>query len=371
MPSARRVLFFTPHLGGAGAERVIAQLLQGLDRAVAQPELALVYRQGAFLDDVPEDVPVHALGARRLATAVPALARVIRARQPDVVFAAGGANVVASLAHRAARSSARLVLSERSALIRDDRSAARNAALNAMKRWTYRRADLLTTVSAGLATQCRDLLRLPAHRVRPVFNPVIDAHLHEAAQAPVDHPWFHDDLPVVIAVGRLAAIKDYPTLIDAFDRLRQRTPCRLFVLGEGSERAAIEEDLRARDLQEHVHLHGFDKNPFRYMARAHLMLHASRAEGLPGVHIQAAACGTPVVSTDCDFGPREVILQSGIDGFLVPVGDAEGLASHAHRLLVDPELHARVQRAAKASVQRFTREQVLGNYERALLEVSP
>jgi glycosyltransferase involved in cell wall biosynthesis len=78
-------------------------------------------------------------------------------------------------------------------------------------------------------------------------------------------------------------------------------------------------------LEQDVSLPGFVANPYAYMARASLFVLSSRWEGLPTVLIEALCCGTPVVSTDCPSGPRE-ILRGGQYGRLVPVGDADGLA---------------------------------------------
>ena len=364
-----RVMFFCPTLGEGGADRVVLTLLQRLDRARVAPQLALLRREGPFVDDVPADVPTFVLGSRRLLVAAPDLARLFRRERPDVVFSThGGSNVIVALAHALARSPARLVLSERSALSRGDRGRARRVLELPAKRVTYRRADLVTAVSSGVARELAARLGLAASRIRVVGNPIVGDELAAAAGEPVDHPWFSPDaaVPVIAAVGRLVEIKDYPTLLDAFARIRARRPARLFVLGDGPLRGALEQRVRAAGLAGDVALHGFDKNPFRYVARARLLLHASRAEGLPGALIQAMACGTPVVSTDCDFGPREVIARPGHDGFLVPVGDAAALADRALALLADPALARRVSDAARASARRFTVAAALTQYEAAI-----
>jgi glycosyltransferase involved in cell wall biosynthesis len=364
-----RVMFFCPTLGEGGADRVVLTLLQRLDRARVSPQLALLRREGALVGDVPADVPTFALGSRRLLLAAPDLARLLRRERPDVLFSThGGSNIIAAIAHALARSPARLVLSERSALLRRDRSRARRALELPAKRVTYRRADLVTAVSSGVARELATLLGLAASRIRVVGNPVVDDDLAAAAAEPVDHPWFaaRAAVPVIVAVGRLVEVKDYPTLLDAFARIRAARPARLFVLGEGPLRGALEARVRAAGLAGDVALHGFDRNPFKYMARARVLLHASLAEGLPGALIQAMACGTPVVSTDCDFGPREVIARSGHDGFLVPVGDARALAERTLALLADAALARRVGDSARASVQRFTTAASLAQYQAAI-----
>jgi glycosyltransferase involved in cell wall biosynthesis len=362
----KRVAIFRPALGQGGADRVTWTLLRTLDRARFQPVLVLMKREGEFLIDLPNDVEVHALGASRLAFAALPLARALRRLAPDVLFSTASAgNIVCVAAHRLARSRARLVLSERNALYRGRATDVKQRLEVALKRVTYRAADLVTAVSQGVADQLVEQIALPRSRVAVVYNPMIDDELAAHAREPVDHPWFHEARPVITACARLVEQKDYPTLLEAFARLRAESNARLFVLGEGPLRGALEARARELGVGDDVCFHGFDRNPFKYLARAQLLMHASRAEGLPGALIQSLACGVPVVSTDCDFGPREVI-RDGENGYLVPVGDAAELAARAARLLSDAPLRARFAAAARTGAQRFTTGASLARYEAAM-----
>jgi glycosyltransferase involved in cell wall biosynthesis len=362
----RRVLFFRTHLADGGADRVTLTILQHLDRSRYEPSLALVRKEGELLGRVPQDIPVIDLAARRVATAAPALARAIRAVKPDVVMCtAGGANITAVAAHKLARSLARLVLSERNAVHRDV-GRARQVIELALKRIAYRMADEITAVSDGVAKDLIEGLGVPAERVSVVYNPVVHADQTALAAEPVAHAWFANGAPTVLAVGRLVAQKDYPTMLDAFAKVRAALPdARLAILGKGPDADAIAERAKAMGLGDAVELLGFDPNPFKFMARARVLLQSSRAEGLPGTIIQSMACGTPVVSTDCDHGPREVI-RDGTDGYLVPVGDAAALADRTIRVLRDAALRARFGEAARASAQRFSVAESLRRYEAAI-----
>ncbi|MGH2901041.1 MAG: glycosyltransferase, partial [Solirubrobacteraceae bacterium] len=145
--SATRIVLFRPTLSDGGADRVTLTLLERLPRERYQPTLVLVRREGALADRVPADVRVIDLGRRRLALAVGPLARVLRAEDPDAVLCtAGGANVVATLAHRLARSRARLVLSERNAVRRPGLEW-RSRFEVPLKRAIYPLADAVTAVS--------------------------------------------------------------------------------------------------------------------------------------------------------------------------------------------------------------------------------
>jgi glycosyltransferase involved in cell wall biosynthesis len=361
----KQVLVFRPSLGDGGADRVTVTLLQHLDRARFAPSLVLVKHTGVLADEVPGDVPVIDLGAPRLAAAVPYLARALHARKPDVVVCtAGGANVIAAAAHRLAGSTARLVLCERSSLRRDDRSGLRRAVDLRLKRLAYRRADVVTAVSEGVADDLVELLALDRTRVQVVYNPMIADDLAVRAAEPVDHPWFAAAAPV-LAVGRLVAVKDYPVMLEAFAQVRRTLPARLVILGDGPLRGELESCARSLGLGDAVAFLGYDKNPYRYMKRARLLIQSSRAEGLPGALIQSLACGTPVVATDCDHGPREVV-RDGVDGYLVRVGDPQALAERILAVLGDGELRARMGAAGAEAARRFSIASSMERYHAAI-----
>ena len=110
-------------------------------------------------------------------------------------------------------------------------------------------------------------------------------------------------------------------------------------------------------ISEQVDLPGFEDNPFAYMSRSAVFALSSRYEGFPNVLVQAMACGTPVVSTDCRSGPRE-ILEDGKWGHLVPVGDWRAMAEAIIDTLDNPtpsdQLIARASDfSADASIDRY------------------
>jgi glycosyltransferase involved in cell wall biosynthesis len=193
-------------------------------------------------------------------------------------------------------------------------------------RWAYRQADAIIAVSEGVADDLANILNLPREGIDVVYNPVVTPGLEALAAAPIDHPWLaKGSPPVILAAGRLTAPKDYPTLLHAFAKVRTKHDYRLVILGEGELRPLLETMVDTLGIGDSVLLPGFAENPFAWMRRASLFVLSSAWEGLPNVLIQAMACGTPVVSTDCPSGPRE-ILEGGKWGALVPVGDRDALA---------------------------------------------
>ncbi|MFV1980933.1 MAG: glycosyltransferase, partial [Rhodothermia bacterium] len=126
--------------------------------------------------------------------------------------------------------------------------------------------------------------------------------------------------------GRLTAAKNYPLLLRAFQTLLQSRDANLLILGEGEERAKLQGLIHDLGIEDHVLLPGYVENPWAYMSKADLFVLSSKWEGLPTVLVEALALGIRVVSTDCEYGPRE-LLEDGRYGLLVPVDDVDHLAA--------------------------------------------
>ena len=187
-------------------------------------------------------------------------------------------------------------------------------------KWLLPAADGIVAVSQGVADDLIRLLPVVSPRVTTIYNPVVTLGHAAKAAVPIKHPWFDaENVPVLLSAGRLVPQKDYATLLRAFAEVISSRPARLVILGVGPERENLLELAECLKVSQQVDLPGFEVNPFAYMSRSRVFVLSSRYEGFPNVLAQAMACGTPVVSTDCRSGPRE-ILEDGKWGRLVPVG---------------------------------------------------
>ena len=211
------------------------------------------------------------------------------------------------------------------------------------RRWLHRaslsypRVDATVGVSRGVASELTGVVGVPADRVHMIYNPVVSPSILRDSEQPTGHHWLdHPGPRVVLAAGRLTKHKDFSTLLIAFAKLRDRCPARLIVLGKGRLRSELVVQAQRLGVSEHVDFPGFVSNPYAFMSKASLFVLSSRQEGLPTVLIEAMACGCPVVSTDCRFGPDE-ILEDGRWGELVPVGDAKALSAAMFRALESPQ----------------------------------
>jgi glycosyltransferase involved in cell wall biosynthesis len=351
------VSIYLPSLGGGGAERALVNLSNALADKGVTIDLVLANATGPYLLEVSSDVNVVNLGKSRVITSLPKLVIYLRKRQPTTILSAlEHANVIALLASRIAGGTTRVVVSERNntSLKSTYKKDLRHKIILYLKRLLYPAADAIHAVSHGVADSCAYQLRLPRQKIAVIYNPVVTQNILNRAAADEKYPWLSENpRQFIFSAGRLTKQKDFPTLIRAFALVRKCIDIRLVIVGEGESRSELESLTADLDLNEHVLLPGFVDNPFYLMKRADLFVLSSIWEGLPNVLIQAMACGTPVVSTNCPSGPEE-ILEKGKWGRLVPVGDVESLAQAMIDTLRETEHPDVASRAAYFSVKRAT-----------------
>lgn len=357
----RSISLFIPNLQAGGAQRVAVSLVNSFASRGLRTSL-IVGEGGVFQNLVSADVDILNLGSSRTAGCIKGLIGHLKADQPQILFSMmTHANVAAAIAHALARAKGALVLSERISFRFASQRLGDRLAVKLMP-CLYRRADMVAVVSNDMEAEVAKLTGLPLDRITTLYNPVVDTAFRKmvSVEDPDIHPWLRKKAgPVLLAVGRLYGQKDFETLIRAFARVRSHRPAaRLVILGEGELRAELEALVAALGVEDAVAMPGFAPNPYASMMRADLFVLSSRAEGLPGVLIQAMACGLPVVSTDCPTGPRE-ILEDGKWGQLVPVGDVEALANAIDQTLANPSLPD-----VKARASNFEEEQVVDAYLR-------
>ena len=334
-----RALFVCDALGGGGAERFVATALAHLDRTRVEPLLCLFRRDLAY--GLAPDVPLDVLDKTRpwdIPLAMGRLARRIDAWQPQVVFSAfAHPNFVTGVALSLCRSRPRWI-----ARVSNEPQRGESGAPRRIMRRLYRRAERVVANSRGLAEAFAAVYPALRAQVGVLPNAIDFEAVERLAQNP---PVARASRPRLLAVGRLAQQKRVDLMLDAVKRLGD-AGAELVLLGDGPLRGRLEQQARALGIAERVHFEGFQPNPFAWMARSDIFVLASDHEGLPNAMIEAQGLGLPVVSTDCRFGPAEII-EPERTGLLVPTGDASALAAALQRLLADAALREAMGRAAR------------------------
>lgn len=173
----------------------------------------------------------------------------------------------------------------------------------------------------------------------------------------------------LLGVGRLDRQKGFDLLLEAYARSGvRRRGYRLVILGEGPERAALEELAAKLGVADVVDMPGVVEAPEDWMEQAAMFVLPSRYEGFPNALVEAMAMGCAVVAADCRSGPREIIRHE-CDGLLVPVEDVAALSQAIVSLIEDDRLRERLAKNAVAVRERFSAPAILARWERLIDEV--
>jgi glycosyltransferase involved in cell wall biosynthesis len=356
-----RLGFLLPSFGTGGTERATLNLAKGLLERGYAVDLVVLTARGGLVSSVPEGARVVELGISRSRFALLKLVRYLRDTSAEVLICAQShINLLGIIARDIARVKLPVVVREVNHLgsVIQHPAGALERFYPLLLRVLYPRAAAILAVSQGVSRDLMAHLSLPEDRIQVCYNPIDLELIQERKTAEPEIPWPGDpSTPRLLSVGRLVPQKDHATLIRAFTRLLGTRPARLMILGEGPLRAGLEKQIRDLGVQGLVSLPGEVDNAFPYMAGADVFVLPSAWEGLGNVLLEALACGTTVVATDCPSGPAE-ILQDGRFGRLVPVGSAEGMAQAILASMETPHSAETLHRRA----EDFAMDRVMDRY---------
>lgn len=332
---------FVPNLKVGGAELSMLEIAEGLAARGLIVDLVLIEAEGEFMKHLSNNIRVVNLASRRTRYSIWKLYCYLKKERPKgLISALDGANVIAILAKFLSRVPTHLIITINSHLSNayNTNNNHRLAKFNVLVlfkilRFAYQYADEIVAISEGVADDLARITKILKKQIRIFYLPVLTDRFYKLKSQSIENPsLFAKDVPNILSVGRLTAAKDFATLIRAFSIVVKYVPSRLVILGEGELRLELEALVRDLGLQDVILLPGFVNNCYPYMKECDLFVVSSAWEGLSMVLIEAMACGAPIVSTDCDSGPRE-ILEGGSWGRLVPVGDHEEMAEAMKKTL--------------------------------------
>ncbi|WP_290648834.1 glycosyltransferase [Aquisalimonas sp.] len=338
MPERVALLFATS--GHSGVDRVIHNLLPEFAHSGAAFDLLVIGGHGPSIPEaLPCSIRIVRLPVRTKKLVFPALIPYLLRHRPTALLTANHQlNRAALLARRLTGIPARVAIRmgmSLTAMGAEMRPAQRERLFRSMRHW-YPTADAVIAPSQGVGEDLVQIATVRRERLHVIRNPLVNAQLHRMAADTPDHPWFAaGQPPIILGAGSLEPRKDFATLIRAFACVREEIDCKLVILGEGGERGRLSSLAVELGVADALDMPGFAANPYQYMRRAAVFALSSRREGASAVIVEALACGTPVVSTDCPSGPAEVLQPMGARA-LAAVGDHEALARQLLNMLKDP-----------------------------------
>lgn len=239
----------------------------------------------------------------------------------------------------------------------------------------YNRADLIIAVSEGVKQELIQDFHISPELVKVIYNPNDTDTIEKLIAEHIDDEWYYEEIPIIFNLGRLTEQKGQWHLIRAFAKVREQTKCRLVIRGDGDLKPYLYTLINEMNLNEDVRFLGWVDNPYKFIAKSSLFVSSSLWEALPYSLVEALACGCPIISTDCKYGPKE-ILADGRYGVLIPEMDnilysssdpltkeEELLAEKIVELIENASLRENLRNLGKIRARDFDRERSIKNYE--------
>jgi len=366
----KKILFVIPALGAGGAERVLVQILNNLEKETWESVLVTFSRTVYYKDEIPQETRLIYIDKRRsldFFKLIFSLAKVINAERPSLVNShLTYSNHLILLARLFSNYNFPVLLTEHNYMSLNLRNERYYLLKKLLIKALYPRATGIIVVSQGVKRDLIDNYGIKEEKCLTIYNPVdidkIDIMLKESCE----HSWFKEKVPIIIACGRLTRQKNYPLLLKAIRLVSNERKVRLIILGDGELRSELELMAAKLNLRDNVLFLGFQKNPFKYIARATIFVLSSSWEGFGNVIIEAMACRVPVISTSCPAGPDEIITH-GVNGLLVPINDEKALAESILNLLYNERLRTKLAEAGRKRAMDFEVKKITNCYKSAYL----
>ncbi len=210
----------------------------------------------------------------------------------------------------------------------------------------------IVSISKRVKDKLIDFYGIEAHKLKVINNAIDIKKINNMKKDKISGHrdiFYNENLIKFIIVGRLRVEKGHDYLIKAFSKVKVHLPnSKLIIIGDGPLRKELEQLIEKLALKNEVLLMGLRKNPYKYMAKSDIFVLSSKNEGFPIVLLEALACGLPIISTDCETGPRE-ILDNGRYGLLAKVMDINDLAEKMINLANNTPL---LEDLSKLSIKR-------------------
>jgi glycosyltransferase involved in cell wall biosynthesis len=175
----------------------------------------------------------------------------------------------------------------------------------------------------------------------------------------------------IVTFGRLEPQKNHKLLIDAYALVASRLTDidELFIYGEGELRDTLENYVCSIGLTDKIHFPGNVENVSEILSKARMFVLSSDYEGLPNALMEAMACGTPLISTDCPCGGPKMLIKNDLQGILVKCNDVESMANAIQKILLDNEYRMKMSKKVRERAEIFEGSRIFDEWEEYLNSV--
>ena len=327
--------FILPDLNGGGAQKMMINIANEFVIEGNTVDFVLFNSSGVYVDLVHKDIKIIEFNKNRSIYALYPLIQYLKEKNPKVVFTALTYINLIVIVSKALTfgDQSKLVISERNNLTRSfsNKNLFIQLFYYFLVRFLYPYADHIVGISNGVCDDLKNYIAKKYHyKIQTIHNPVVTNKFKELLNEAVQSYFSESAALKLVTSGRLEEQKDYPTMFHALSLYKNKYgDFQLVIMGKGTLKDGLKELAEKLDILDNISFLGFVENPLAVMKQADIFIISSAWEGFCNVIIEALYCAKPVVSTDCEFGPSE-ILNSRDYGQLVSVGDYEAFCDAIH-----------------------------------------
>lgn len=355
------IVFYLPDLRGGGAERVMLNILDLYNQKFhSKIVLLLGKRQGDLIHLIPKDIKVFELGKTSALKSVIPFIQFCKKHKPDKVIASLGASLATALA--------KPFISKKIEIINrlgNTIGAEKLLFKSSFKQNLYIQANkIIAKNSDKIIFQCHymanDFIKetgVTPKSYKVIHNPVNTENVNRLKNEV--NPKVQD----FVAIGRLSPQKDYFTLVQAFDILKNKFNKNYVVrvLGDGELKEDLLKDIKQKNLTENVILEGYTANPYSFLQNSKALISTSLFEGFSNVIVESLCLGIPVIASNCP-GANSEVLKEGENGFLFETRNAKNLAETLLKNH-DELIHFENDKISNEAIRRFSLEKIFLEYD--------
>ena len=359
-----KLLFLMPFFGGGGSQRTYVNLIKFLAGTNRYEVHVFVLRnEGTYKSDLPDNVIIHTLQkGNQTRHAVLQLPRIVKNINPKVVISSlFSMNFLAFTIKTALGSkSPKIIMRQAENIVRNGKLGK----LNKIKlQKVYSKADKVISLSQGVKDEMIKELNMNGNNIHVIQNPVDINKIIQNKKTIGSDRYFH-----LAWIGRLSFEKNLGELIEASKLLS--FPFKCHVMGEGDLLKTYTEGPDKEFIKEHFIFHGFVKNPYEILMNTNTFILTSIWEGLGHVLLEAMLCRIPVISSNCNYGPIELI-NNGQNGLLYNLGSPQDLANKITDIRNDDEKAKQLaEKAYHFVLKNFNLEVIGQQYESVIKELT-
>lgn len=355
----KKVAILVPSLRGGGAERVIVNIVRYLNHEKFDVKLIVLKKEGPYVSLLPQNLDVIDLNTYRVRNSLFKLIRELNNFKPDVIFSTHYHLNLALLAiKKFLRGTPKLIIREANtpSKVLNELTKTKREILTNLYKKLYPKSDLIIAQCKDMKEDIINTLEIDDKKVKYIYNPLDIEKINESKEG--ENPYKAGNINL-LSVGRLAHQKGFDNLLDAFKIVANKIPeSHLTILGEGNLKSALNEQAVALGISDKLTFASFKGNPYPYYYYADTYILSSRWEGFPNTLLEALACGTKVVATNCKSGPKEILGEDEF-GILVEEGNHNAMAAGILRSITE-------ENRTKDRAEYFSIKKIVKEYEEVL-----